>query len=56
MAGKRDQNDIRNKLCHAYISFIELVKPKMIFFENVHGFTVGVELIYSQSIYILFHD
>ncbi|WP_346871241.1 DNA cytosine methyltransferase [Clostridium sp. UBA5119] len=43
LAGKRDKNDIRNKLSEAYIKFIELVRPRMIFFENVHGFTVGFE-------------
>lgn len=41
LAGKRDRNDIRNQLSDAYIRFIELVRPRMIFFENVHGFTVG---------------
>ncbi|MCR1972662.1 DNA cytosine methyltransferase [Clostridium botulinum] len=43
LAGKRDKNDIRNKLIDTYIKFIELVRPRMIFFENVHGFTVGFE-------------
>ena len=41
MAGKRNEKDERNKLINAYIDFIDLVKPKMIFFENVRGFTVG---------------
>ena len=40
-AGRRNQNDQRNKLVDAYIDFIKLVKPKMLFFENVRGFTVG---------------
>lgn len=43
LAGKRNKNDIRNKLSDAYIKFIELVQPRMIFFENVHGFTVGFD-------------
>jgi len=42
-AGKRDEGDKRNTLINDYISFIELVKPRMIFFENVKGFTLGFE-------------
>ncbi len=41
MAGRRVENDSRNDLINSYITFIELVKPKLIFFENVKGFTVG---------------
>lgn len=41
MAGRRKENDSRNDLINSYIKFIELVKPKMIFFENVRGFTLG---------------
>ena len=40
-AGRRKQNDQRNKLIHSYIDFIRLVKPRILFFENVKGFTVG---------------
>lgn len=43
MAGKRMKNDARNKLVNAYIEFIDIVRPKMLFLENVHGFTVGFE-------------
>jgi len=39
-AGRRDESDQRNKLINAYIKFIDLVKPDMIFFENVKGFTM----------------
>lgn len=39
MAGRRDENDIRNQLVKSYINFIKLVRPKLIFFENVKGFT-----------------
>ena len=39
MAGKRVENDTRNQLVFSYIQFIKLVKPKMILFENVKGFT-----------------
>ncbi len=38
-AGKRNEDDIRNKLIVSYIKFIRLVQPKVIFFENVKGFT-----------------
>lgn len=38
-AGKRNENDSRNKLIDSYIAFIRLVQPKVIFFENVKGFT-----------------
>jgi len=39
MAGRRNEGDNRNKLVKSYISFIKLVQPKIIFFENVKGFT-----------------
>jgi len=38
-AGKRQENDNRNKLIGSYIQFIRIIKPKIIFFENVKGFT-----------------
>jgi len=38
-AGRRDEGDNRNKLIVSYIKFIRLVQPKVIFFENVKGFT-----------------
>lgn len=41
MAGRRQENDLRNKLIDSYIKFVELVQPNIIFFENVKGFTVG---------------
>jgi len=41
MAGKRDSSDSRNKLVSSYLKLIRLIKPKIVFFENVHGFTVG---------------
>jgi DNA (cytosine-5)-methyltransferase 1 len=40
-AGKRDEKDKRNSLIKDYIKFVELVKPKILFFENVRGFTLG---------------
>jgi len=39
MAGKRVEDDFRNELVYSYIEFIELVRPKLILFENVTGFT-----------------
>lgn len=41
MAGRRVENDSRNDLINSYIKFIDLVKPRLIFFENVKGFTQG---------------
>jgi DNA (cytosine-5)-methyltransferase 1 len=38
-AGRRIEGDIRNELIKSYIKFIRLVQPKVIFFENVKGFT-----------------
>lgn len=40
MAGQRDENDSRNKLINSYIRFVSLVKPDLILFENVKGFTL----------------
>jgi DNA (cytosine-5)-methyltransferase 1 len=40
MAGRRKESDERNNLIKAYIRFIKLVQPKIIFFENVKGFTL----------------
>lgn len=41
LAGRRNKRDRRNKLVDSYIEFVSLVKPKIIFFENVRGFTIG---------------
>lgn len=40
-AGRRKAGDKRNKLVDSYIEFIKLINPRIIFFENVKGFTVG---------------
>jgi len=40
LAGQRNENDARNKLINSYLKFVKLVKPDMIFFENVKGFTM----------------
>lgn len=42
-AGKRNEADKRNKLIKSYIKFISLVKPKILFFENVKGFTMDFD-------------
>lgn len=41
IAGQRNENDERNKLIDSYIKFVSLVKPDLIFFENVKGFTMA---------------
>lgn len=40
MAGRRNENDLRNDLINSYIDFVKIVEPKIIFFENVKGFTM----------------
>lgn len=40
IAGRRNENDSRNKLINSYVKFVSLVKPQLIFFENVKGFTM----------------
>jgi DNA (cytosine-5)-methyltransferase 1 len=40
MAGRRNENDQRNNLIKSYINFIKIIKPKILFFENVRGFTL----------------
>lgn len=46
MAGQRTGKDSRNRLYSSYIKFVELLQPQMLFFENVHGFTVGFKRKY----------
>lgn len=41
MAGRRRENDYRNKLTDSYLKFVSLVEPNFIFFENVKGFTLS---------------
>lgn len=57
MAGKRVEDDVRNNLVFSYIKFIDLVRPKIILFENVKGFTYafdkkknGDAIPYSQKV------
>jgi DNA (cytosine-5)-methyltransferase 1 len=49
-AGKRVEGDNRNQLIHSYVDFIRIVQPKMIFFENVKGFTQKFEKNKSKGI------
>ena len=39
-AGRRVEGDVRNGLVKSYLDFVDLVRPKIIFFENVKGFTL----------------
>lgn len=55
-AGRREESDHRNELIRSYIQFIRTVQPKLIFFENVKGFTqkfkknVSLGLNYSKFV------
>lgn len=56
MAGRREEGDKRNELVKSYIKFVKIVQPKIIFFENVRGFTQEFKknsekgLIYSSYV------
>ena len=39
-AGRRVSNDPRNSLMQSYLKLVEIVKPKSVLIENVHGITV----------------
>lgn len=39
-AGRRKEDDVRNGLIRSYLKFIMYTRPKVIFFENVKGFTL----------------
>jgi DNA (cytosine-5)-methyltransferase 1 len=41
VAGRRRETDKRNRLIHSYIDFVDIIRPKLVFFENVKGFTIG---------------
>jgi DNA (cytosine-5)-methyltransferase 1 len=49
LAGLRREDDERNKLVDSYIKFVDLVKPKMLFFENVMGFTIGFKSLTGKG-------
>ncbi len=48
-AGKRDESDKRNQLVNSYIKFIEIIRPRLIFFENVRGFTCAFKSLGSEG-------
>ena len=48
-AGRRNEQDQRNSLVNSYIEFIDLVRPRALFFENVTGFTIGFKNGNSRS-------
>jgi DNA (cytosine-5)-methyltransferase 1 len=56
IAGRRKEDDVRNGLIKSYLRFIMYVRPKLIFFENVKGFTLKFEknkskgMAYSQYV------
>jgi DNA (cytosine-5)-methyltransferase 1 len=56
-AGKRNEEDKRNSLIKSYIKFIKIVQPKLLFFENVKGFTMEFDKNKSRgkkySIYVI---
>ncbi len=45
--GRRNEDDKRNNLITHYLEFISLIKPKILFFENVKGFTM--EFVKNKS-------
>lgn len=49
-AGRREESDHRNELISSYIQFIRIVQPKVLFFENVKGFTQRFEKNSSKGI------
>ncbi|MEI6049418.1 MAG: DNA cytosine methyltransferase [Bacteroidota bacterium] len=49
-AGRRKEDDVRNGLIKSYLRFIMYVRPKVIFFENVKGFTQKFEKNKSKGI------
>jgi len=49
-AGRRKENDVRNGLIKSYLRFIMHVRPKVIFFENVKGFTLKFKKNKSKGI------
>lgn len=48
-AGRRNEQDERNRLTDSYVKFISLVRPRLLFLENVAGFTIGFKNENSES-------
>lgn len=62
-AGSRKSYDSRNQLIHSYLSFVSLVQPSVVMFENVKGFTVKfsksrkkIKKAYSEIVLSKLHD
>jgi DNA (cytosine-5)-methyltransferase 1 len=49
LAGRRNEDDERNRLVDSYVEFVSLVRPQCLFFENVRGFTIGFKKGYCRS-------
>ncbi|RYE44751.1 MAG: DNA cytosine methyltransferase [Sphingobacteriales bacterium] len=49
-AGRRQEDDVRNGLINSYLKFVDLVRPKIIFFENVKGFTLKFQKNKSKGL------
>ena len=64
MAGRRREDDIRNKLVLSYLDIIQKVMPKLVFFENVKGFTLPFQkskarnrrITYAEEVKIRLED
>jgi DNA (cytosine-5)-methyltransferase 1 len=53
--GRREEKDKRNSLVDAYVEFVDIVRPEMVLFENVKGFTMefaknGTGAVYSEHV------
>ena len=53
--GRREEKDKRNTLVDAYVDFVGLIRPEMVLFENVKGFTMefakkGTGAVYSEHV------
>lgn len=49
VAGRMRSDDVRNELVKSYIDFVNIVQPKMIFFENVKGFTLSYKKTLNRA-------
>lgn len=49
-AGLRREEDVRNSLIRSYLQFIMIIRPKIIFFENVKGFTLKFDKNKSKGV------
>ncbi|SJZ80957.1 DNA cytosine methyltransferase [Porphyromonas cangingivalis] len=56
MAGRRREDDSRNKLVLSYLDIIQKVMPKIVFFENVKGFTLPFQKSKAQNRKITYAD